>query len=78
MDRFHREPMPDTTTARACEFCMRRDPGFTRRKLKDQLVQNSHSASGHLTEEGHVRHRSLELGLKLSLNGRRALLLPAV
>jgi hypothetical protein len=78
MDRFHREPTPHTTAGRACEFCMRRDPDFTRRKLKDQLVQNSHSASGHLTEEGHVRHRSLELALKLPLFGRRALLLPAV
>jgi len=64
MDGFHRERQPDTRTARPCSFCMRWDSDFARRRPWDQLVQNTDKAAEHLSEEGHVRHRMLELSLK--------------
>ena len=61
MDFFHRDLRPDTRTARACQFCKRLDPGFGERNPLDQLVQGQDTAAGHISEEGHLRHRMLEL-----------------
>jgi hypothetical protein len=40
------------------------DPHFPKRRALDQLVvaNRQHTASAHLTEDGYVRHRVLELG----------------
>lgn len=53
----------DTRSGRPCEFCRERDPQFTHRRPIDQVVITSRkaSASAHLTEDGYVRHRVLEL-----------------
>lgn len=50
-------------SSRPCEFCRELDPKFRDRHPLDQMVASSRkaSASAHLTEDGYVRHRILEL-----------------
>lgn len=67
---LHR-PVPanqiDPQSGNLCEFCRTFDPAFASRKTVDQLVlgRENYTAWAHLTEEGHVRHRLIELRLKL-------------
>ena len=51
-------------SSRPCEFCRELDPQFPRRHPIDQMVGASRitSASAHLSEDGYVRHRIVELG----------------
>ncbi|MGB8013934.1 MAG: hypothetical protein WCF68_20135 [Terriglobales bacterium] len=53
----------DTRSSRLCEFCRELDPQFQQRSPLDQMVASSRKAiaSAHLTEDGYVRHRMLEL-----------------
>jgi hypothetical protein len=53
----------DTRSSRPCEFCRELDPQFTHRRPLDQMVATTRKpiASAHLTEDGYVRHRILEL-----------------
>jgi hypothetical protein len=53
----------DTRSSRLCEFCREFDPRFLERSAPDQVVaaNRKHTASAHLTEDGYVRHRILEL-----------------
>lgn len=53
----------DTRSSRPCEFCKELDPQFRTRAAVDQMVATSRkaTASAHLTEDGYVRHRILEL-----------------
>ena len=53
----------DTRSSRPCEFCRELDPQFPQRCPLDQMVASSRkaTASAHLTEDGYVRHRMLEL-----------------
>ena len=53
----------DTRSSRPCEFCREFDPQFRERRPVDQMVASSRTAtaSAHLTEDGYVRHRMLEL-----------------
>ena len=53
----------DTRSSRPCEFCREFDPQFWERRPLDQMVGSSRKAiaSAHLTEDGYVRHRMLEL-----------------
>jgi len=53
----------DTRSSRPCEFCRDHDPQFPARRPLDQMVATSRKAiaSAHLTEDGYVRHRVLEL-----------------
>ncbi|MGO9401849.1 MAG: hypothetical protein ACLPVW_00100 [Terriglobales bacterium] len=53
----------DTRSSRPCEFCREFDPQFRERRLIDQMVASSRKAiaSAHLTEDGYVCHRMLEL-----------------
>jgi len=53
----------DTRSSRPCEFCRELDPKFLERRPPDQMVaiNRRHTASAHLTEDGYVRHRMLEL-----------------
>ena len=53
----------DTRSSRPCEFCREFDPQFHQRGPLDQMVARSREAvaSAHLTEDGYVRHRMLEL-----------------
>ena len=53
----------DARSGRPCEFCKEFDPNFPQRKPLDQMVvaNRQHIASAHLTEDGYVRHRMVEL-----------------
>jgi hypothetical protein len=53
----------DTRSSRVCEFCREQDPHFRQRRPLDQMVATTRRAiaSAHLTEDGYVRHRVLEL-----------------
>ncbi|MGB9234714.1 MAG: hypothetical protein WCC04_09890 [Terriglobales bacterium] len=53
----------DTRSSRPCEFCQQLDPHFPSRRPLDQMVVSTRKAvaSSHLTEDGYVRHRILEL-----------------
>jgi hypothetical protein len=53
----------DTRSGCLCEFCKRLDPFFPKRRPIDQMVASNrkHTASAHLTEDGYVRHRMLEV-----------------
>jgi hypothetical protein len=53
----------DSRSSRPCEFCREFDPHFTNRRPQDQVVVSGRKAiaSAHLTEDGYVRHRVLEL-----------------
>ena len=53
----------DTRSSRLCEFCRELDPHFGARRPLDQMVGSMRKAiaSSHLTEDGYVRHRILEL-----------------
>lgn len=53
----------DTKSSRPCEFCKEFDPQFRTRQPIDQMVISTRKAvaSSHITEDGYVRHRILEL-----------------
>jgi len=53
----------DTRSSRPCEFCREHDSKFRERHPLDQMVASSRKAiaSAHLTEDGYVRHRMVEL-----------------
>jgi hypothetical protein len=53
----------NTRSSRQCEFCRELDPHFPARKPLDQMVVSTRKAvaSSHVTEDGYVRHRILEL-----------------
>jgi hypothetical protein len=56
-------PRLDTPSSRLCEFCREFDAKFVERSAPDQMVaaNRKHTASAHMTEDGYVRHRILEL-----------------
>ena len=71
MDFLHRRPQErDTRTGQECAFCARLDPNFSERRLVDKLVQHNHddSASSHLTEDGYVKHRMVQISERLTTN----------
>lgn len=53
----------DLRSSRPCEFCRDLDPQFHHRRPLDQMIACSRLAvaSAHLTEDGYVRHRMMEL-----------------
>lgn len=53
----------EVRSGRLCEYCQELDPQFLERHPLDQMVaaNRQHTASAHLTEDGYVRHRRLEL-----------------
>jgi hypothetical protein len=53
----------DLRSSRPCEFCRDLDPQFHHRRPLDQMIACSRRAvaSAHLTEDGYVRHRMMEL-----------------
>jgi hypothetical protein len=66
MDLFHRAVLIESPSGRPCQFCKSRDPEFSRRSSSDQMVRDRDTACAHITENGHVRHRLLELRGKLA------------
>lgn len=70
MDIVHRKPQQtDTRTGRDCAFCHRWDPEFGRRHLMDRLVvkELDDTASAHLTEDGYVKHRLVEMKTRFGI-----------
>jgi len=53
----------EVRSGRLCKFCQELDPRFAERHAFDQMVgaNGRNSASAHLTENGYIRHRMLEL-----------------
>jgi hypothetical protein len=68
MDRIHLRPRPDTRTGRDCRFCKDSDPEFQNRTPIDRLVvsKQDDTAAAHMTENGYVRHRLLEIEVRLA------------
>ncbi|HZE27649.1 MAG TPA: hypothetical protein VE083_09690 [Terriglobales bacterium] len=67
MDSYHRQPLrKDYRTGRDCQFCLEFDPDFAKRRPIDRCVEGDmeNSATSHLSEDGHVRHRMFELAQK--------------
>ncbi len=64
----------EVRSGRLCEFCQQLDPHFPKRNPMDQMVgaNRKNSASAHLTEDGYVRHRMLELNQLVSRPPRTA------
>jgi hypothetical protein len=64
----------EVRSSRPCEFCKELDPEFPHRHPLDQMVGASRKsiASAHLTEDGYVRHRIVELNRLVSRAPRNA------
>lgn len=64
----------EVRSCKPCEFCKELDPQFPQRHPLDQMVGASRRsvASAHLTEDGYVQHRILELGQLASGRPRNA------
>jgi len=63
---FHREhPFSEHRNTRTCGFCAERDPKFSQRKFEDRLVRHNAGdvAASHISEDGHVLHRMMEVTL---------------
>ncbi|MGA2696565.1 MAG: hypothetical protein ABSE92_10915 [Terriglobales bacterium] len=68
MDFMHRRPqVSETRNGHDCGFCAELDPNFGKRRPVDKLVHNKDhaTAAGHLSEDGYVKHRMLEISVKL-------------
>lgn len=63
---FHREhSFNEHPNTRTCHFCAERDPNFATRKFEDRLVRHNAGdvAGSHISEDGHVLHRMMEVTL---------------
>ena len=68
MERLHLRPLQDTRTGRDCQFCRHSDPDFGERNPVDRLVRSKDdTATGHLTENGYIKHRMLEIEVRLGV-----------
>lgn len=64
MDSFHRKPQHGEPRAgKDRQFCQSLDPDFGKRIPMDKLVyaELDGDATAHMTEDGYVRHRILEI-----------------
>jgi hypothetical protein len=65
MDSLHRNPQPqETRTGRDCLFCKEFDPGFRKRDPIDRLVGVEQNAASHLSVNGEIKHRLLEIKMR--------------
>ena len=73
MDSYHRQIQHrDPRAGRDCQFCSQFDPDFAKRNPIDRRVDADDSATSHLSENGHVRHRIFEIARKRALAGNTA------
>jgi len=75
MDRLHRKPQPkETPTGCDCQFCKQFDHEFERRPPMDRLVraEPKDTAIAHMTENGEIKHRLLEIRMRLGPVGYAA------
>jgi hypothetical protein len=70
MERLHLRPLQDTRTGRDCQFCRHSDPDFGKRNAMDKLVgsKQDDTAAAHMTENGYVTHRMLEIEVRLGVS----------
>ena len=69
MERLHLRPLQDNRTGRDCQFCRRSDPDFEKRDPMDRLVcSKQDTATAHISENGYVRHRMLEIEVRLGVS----------
>jgi hypothetical protein len=67
MERLHLRPQ-HTRTGRDCQFCRQSDPDFGKREPMDRMVSSKNdTATAHVTENGYVRHRMLEIEVRLGV-----------
>jgi hypothetical protein len=67
MDSLHRKPQPKETRAgNDCQFCRQFDPRFGKRDSMDRLVcaELYDTATAHITENGEIKHRLLEIRMR--------------
>jgi len=66
MECLHTKLLQDTRTGQDCEFCRDFDPNFEIRETPDRLVtpRGNNTAAAHLTENGYVQHRALEIRIR--------------
>ena len=69
MERLHLRPLQDTRTGRDCQFCRHSDPDFEKRDPMDRLVSSKKYAvaAAHMSENGYIRHRMLEIEVRLGV-----------
>jgi len=68
MERLHLRPHQDIRTARECQFCRHSDPNFGQRPAMDRMAsKQDDTAAAHMTENGYVRHRMLEIEVRLGV-----------
>ena len=69
MECLHLRPLQDIRRGRDCQFCRRSDPDFGKRNPMDRLVcsKQHDTAAAHMTENGYVRHRMLEIEVRLGV-----------
>jgi hypothetical protein len=68
MDCIHRKPqLTETRIGRDCQFCQDSDPEFGKRDPLDRLVcsELDDTAAAHMTENGYIGHRLLEVRVRL-------------
>jgi hypothetical protein len=63
IDQVFRKKRLEVRSSRVCEFCQQLDPKFGHRHPMDQMVglTRKSTAAAHLTEDGYVQHRLVEL-----------------
>jgi hypothetical protein len=66
MDSLHHNRQPKMTSGRDCQFCKEFDQGFRKRPLMDRLVcaELNDTATAHMTENGEIKHRLLEIRMR--------------
>ena len=67
MDSLHRKPQPKETRAgHDCQFCRQFDPRFGKHDSMDRLVcaELYDTATAHMTENGEIKHRLLEIRMR--------------
>ena len=71
MDSYHRQlQRTEQSTGRDCKFCATVDPNFAKRNPADRWVHGTpqDSAMSHVSENGHVLHRILEIARRRAQN----------
>jgi len=68
MERLHLRPRQESRTGHDCQFCRQSDPDFEKRAPMDKVISSKHEdvATGHVSENGYVRHRLLEIEIRLA------------
>ena len=68
MERLHLRPHQESGAGRDCRFCRQSEADFEKRAPIDRLICAKHEdvATGHVSENGYIRHRILEIESRLA------------